>query len=318
MKGIAHFMVGLAAASCFPDAVRQAAEGRSLYMVLGGVFGLLPDTLDFKWARYFYRPDVQVAPDPLNPDMRDVAEAAALAARRVVETGKTCDLQLHTIRLGADRWRAYELTFDAGRQRVTAQLGSAVDTGGRPEPSVAPDRKSEAHAPLPGPVRLDYTATIRVDILDGPTVRMEPDDQGGVSLRFIPWHRRWSHSLILSLLLGAVGWALWDGLAGAVMLTAHAAHVLADQSGWMGGSLFYPFSKKRLPGWGCWLSGDRQVNLATVWLSCLLIFWNLYAQSDAIIPWFNPLKLFFWGALLPMGVAVLWRRCGAAEEQDTR
>ncbi len=315
MKGIAHFTIGLAAASCFPEAVRQAAAGRALPFVLGGVFGLLPDTLDFKWIRYGRRPDAQAAPDPLAPDMRAVAEAVAETARRVRDTGRPLDLQLHTVRLSADRWRSYEVVFDLARRCVTARLGPVVDTGGRPERAAPADRPVESHAPLPMPVRLDYTATIRVDILDGPTVRMEPDGPDGIALLFIPWHRRWSHSLALSLALGLVGWALWDPVAGGAMMSAHAAHALADQAGWLGGSLFWPLSKRRWPGWGLWRSNDPLVNLAAVWTSGLLIFWNLYAQSGAATG-LHPVGLFFWGALAPLGALALWRKRLAARQRS--
>ena len=300
-------MTGLAAASCFPEAVRQAAAGTSLPMVLGGICGLLPDTLDFKVLRYFARSDLQVAPDPLNPCMRDVAETVACAVRNVFASGKPCQLQLHTLRQGADIWQPYELVFDTIRKRVAARL-LPVDAGEkREEDRALAVPIQESRAPLACPLYLDYTAAIRVDILDGPVLRLEPEADG-VAVRFIPWHRKWSHSLVFSLLLGLTGWAIASPLIGGIMLTAHAAHVLADHAGWMGSSLFYPFSRRRRPGLGFWFSGSRQVNFAVVWLSCLLIFWNLYAQAAIDLPFFNPVGLFFWGALLPAGLSSLWRR----------
>lgn len=51
MKGFTHFLSAIAVASCLPGAVQQAAQG-SLVLVLAGAAGLLPDTLDFKLARY--------------------------------------------------------------------------------------------------------------------------------------------------------------------------------------------------------------------------------------------------------------------------
>ena len=60
MKGIAHFTAGVAAASFFPGAVAAAVDGNPLYFVLGGVCGLLPDTLDFKFGRFFYRHQVEI------------------------------------------------------------------------------------------------------------------------------------------------------------------------------------------------------------------------------------------------------------------
>ncbi len=310
MKGIAHFMVGLATTSCFPVAVQRAAQGQSLYFVLGGICGLLPDTLDFKLARYFFRPDIQVAPDPLDPDMAMVAAAVAVAVQQAHDRDRPIDLQLHTIRLGADQWQGYQVTFDTQRRQVTARLAPATDSGPRPQRN-----RTVRHAPVTCPMTWDYTATVAVDILDGPTLRLEPDPErpGAVRVRFIPWHRRWSHSLVFSLLLGLLGWAVWDGWAGAVMLSAHAAHVLLDQVGHMGGSLWHPFSKKRWAGLRQVGSGDRAGNVTAVGASLLLIFWNLYAQSDVHIPGFNPLQLFFWGAIVPLGLHWLWTRTRKAE-----
>ncbi|MDW7991044.1 MAG: hypothetical protein RMK65_02665 [Anaerolineae bacterium] len=48
MKGITHFLTGVALTTFFPEVVHQAADGSP--PVLGGVAGILPDTLDFKFA----------------------------------------------------------------------------------------------------------------------------------------------------------------------------------------------------------------------------------------------------------------------------
>ena len=54
MKGIAHFITGVALATFFPEVVQSGAQG-SLLPMLGGIAGILPDTLDFKFARYLKR-----------------------------------------------------------------------------------------------------------------------------------------------------------------------------------------------------------------------------------------------------------------------
>jgi hypothetical protein len=70
MKGIAHFVTGVAAASFLPWSIEAALRGDPLYFILGGAFGLLPDTIDFKFYRFFYRHDVYIEPDPANRDRR--------------------------------------------------------------------------------------------------------------------------------------------------------------------------------------------------------------------------------------------------------
>ncbi|GAH71620.1 unnamed protein product, partial [marine sediment metagenome] len=57
MKGLTHFTVGAAVATCFPQAVDMALNNYSVILALGGVFGILPDTLDFKLAMFLEEND---------------------------------------------------------------------------------------------------------------------------------------------------------------------------------------------------------------------------------------------------------------------
>ena len=75
MKGISHFLAGVAAATFVPGVVESAAQG-SYLIVLGGFFGLLPDTLDFKFARYFEH-HVNIDPDPGESRSADHRERAS-------------------------------------------------------------------------------------------------------------------------------------------------------------------------------------------------------------------------------------------------
>jgi len=87
VKGIAHFISGVAVASFFPEAVHLAADNLSQILVLGGIFGILPDTLDFKLVRFLERSDVEIDPDPHRPDPQAMAETVAAAIDRARETG---------------------------------------------------------------------------------------------------------------------------------------------------------------------------------------------------------------------------------------
>jgi len=309
MKGIAHFASGVAVASCFPDAVSAAAAGGPLYFILGGVFGLLPDTIDFRFSRFFYRHDMEVAPDPNKPDARMIADAVAFAVNRVAETGKAVVIKLDTIRLGADLWQQYEVKFDVPARQVVVAYGPKVDTGGNPvdDEEPAPDRK--ASAPLACGVKLDYLAATKVDIFDGPLFRMEPTDDGRVVPRFIPWHREWSHSFLAGLFFGLLSGVIWGPLAGVVVLAAYAAHILVDQAGFMGSRLFFPFGKGRIGGLKWTHSGEALPNFGAVWLACLVIFWNLSRPMAAASGLdFYTLKALFYGLLAPACLLLFARR----------
>jgi len=318
MKGIAHFAVGVAVASCFPEAVRTGAAGNPLYFILGGFFGLLADTVDFKFYRFFYPHDIEVVPDPRKPDPQMIADAVALAVNRAYETGKPVKIKLGTIRLGANLWQQYEIKFDVSGRRVVVSYGQAVDTGGTPmasPPVTVPSLRNnsaiknrfEASAPLLCNIKLDYQATTTIDVLDGPVFQMEPTDDGRVIASFIPWHRKWSHNLVVGVFLALIGALIWRPLAGAVILGAYGMHIFLDQLGFMGSSFFFPFYSRRIGGLKLVHSDKAFVNFWAVWLSCLVIFWNLYYVAPWQIHYFNPLKLVFYGAIVPCGIFLILR-----------
>ncbi|MCX7009341.1 MAG: metal-dependent hydrolase, partial [Kiritimatiellaeota bacterium] len=227
MKGIAHFSSGVAAASFFPWSVQAAAEGNPLYFILGGAFGLLPDTVDFKFYRFFYRHHVNIAIDPQHPDPQGMAEAVAGAIGRALAEQRSIRVKMNSLRLGADSWRQYKVRFDATAREVIVHIGPIVSTGQVPVPGTEP-KLEDGRAPLPGPVQMTYDIENKVDIFDGPTVSFEPDGHGGVIQHFLPWHRNWSHSLVMGALFGAVGALIWDWRAAAVIFAGNAVHVLED------------------------------------------------------------------------------------------
>lgn len=311
MKGISHFTVGVAAASFFPAAVHAAEEGNPLYFVLGGVFGLLPDTMDFKFWRFFYRHHVEVIPDPLRPDAGIIANAVAGAVNEAGDNAKPVRIKLNTIRMGGDSWRRYEVTFDASAKVVRVRFGPVVDTGGKPEPSFKTDDTDavlEAEAPLKHDIEIEYKATTPVDILDGPVFEMAPTAKGRVKAHFIPWHRTWTHSLVTAFMFSVLGTLIWNPLAGLVIAAAFAGHILVDQLGFMGSSLLYPIRRKRTAGFKLAASQNPVSNFAAVWLSCLLIFFNLYKampHSDpaAVLP-----KLLVYAFAIPIAALIVLHR----------
>jgi len=151
IKGIAHFSTGVAEASFFPWAVQAAADGNLLYFILGGAFGLLPDTLDFKFCRFFYRHHANIELDPFRLNPQDIADAVAGAIGRALSTGRTIRVKLNTLRLGADIWRQYSLTFDSAEKLLRVHIGPIVSTGQVPVPGTEPVL-ADGCAALPGPV----------------------------------------------------------------------------------------------------------------------------------------------------------------------
>jgi len=306
MKGITHFTVGVTLASCLPQAVQAGSDGNPLLFILGGIFGLLPDTLDFKILRFLHRHDVEIVPDPSRPDPALIAEALAGSIRRARITGRPVRVKLHSSAPGAGLWHRFRVTLPAAGNRVAVGYEGVVNTS-QEMARHAPHPRAAAEADLPCAVTTDYTATTTVDILDGPSYAMEPLGDGRVAIRFIPWHRHWTHGLpVAAVIGGALGW--WLGpAAGLIGGGAYALHALADQCGHMGSNLFFPFTRRRSPGLQWVRSGSTLANLGVVWIACLVIYWNLARAGQADRAPGLPGLLVLFG-FLPLAAAAWCRR----------
>ncbi|MCE9615458.1 MAG: metal-dependent hydrolase [Lentisphaerae bacterium] len=302
MKGISHFITGVAAASCFPWTVAAAQAGSPLYFVLGAVFGLLPDTLDFKFYRFFYKHDLYVQPDPANPDPQPIADAMARGIEMARTEARDVRIKLSTIRLGADYWQQYVIKFDPVAGEVRVKFGPCVNTGQVPVPGTIPKHPRIGVARLAGPIDQTYDAVTSVDIFDGPSFSFEPDAQGRVAVHFLPWHRTWSHSLITGAALGLLGAAIWGWRAGLIIPVAFSAHVMEDQLGHMGSNLFWPITRRRFSGLKRMHATDARPNFLTVWTCLLLIFWNLYRFAPNPLYHLSLWDVVFYGGVLPLGL----------------
>jgi membrane-bound metal-dependent hydrolase YbcI (DUF457 family) len=180
------------------------------------------------------------------------------------------------------------------------------------------------------PMAPTYDEENTIDIFSGPSFTFERQGDE-LHVRFLDWHRRWSHSLTAAAALGlaAAGCAalaealshgvvtrtpLWAGLVAGLGL---ASHVVEDQLGFMGSNLAYPFTKRRTAGLGLLRSGDAIPNFLTVWVSVALILFNL--DRFSVQPRLPPLlphshtPWWFLGLAVALPIAVLgglyqWQR----------
>jgi membrane-bound metal-dependent hydrolase YbcI (DUF457 family) len=286
VKGIAHFATGVAIATFFPGIVHSAAQDLSFGPLLGGLAALIPDTLDFKLGRYFYRLDDEIDPariagKPGQPDPQAIAERIAAAMNRAYEERKEVRIQLHTVRLGADLWRQWSVAFDLERSQVVVCIGPVVTTGqvpfsGSEIPGLGAGRAQVSAVILP-----TYDVETKIDVFSGPSLAFAGTGEA-VEVTFLPWHRAWSHSLLMALLLGGVGFLVAPAY-GLAMALAALAHIVEDQLGFMGSNLFFPIARKRTMGLKWISSGDAIPNFLTVWLSLAAILLNLDRFSAAPI-----------------------------------
>jgi membrane-bound metal-dependent hydrolase YbcI (DUF457 family) len=293
MKGIAHFAVGVAVATFFPGIVHDAAQCLAFGPVLGGIAGLLPDTLDFKLLRYLQRPDEVIDPahfDTAEPgtgqlDPQPMANRIAAAVDQAYESGHRAQIQLHTLQLGSDLWRRWCLEFDAPQRQVRVHLGPVVSTSQVARAGSVPAGLASGSAQVRAPLLVRENSEIVVDIFSGPSLSLEPGGDG-VEVIFLPWHRAWTHSLLVALVLGLLG-ALLAPVYGVVVALAVLAHILVDQLGHMGSNLLFPFARRRTRGLGLFHSGDALPNFVTVWTSGALILFNLdrFSAQPTLAPW---------------------------------
>ena len=286
MKGISHFLAGIAAATFVPGVVESAAQG-SYLIVLGGFFGLLPDWLDFKFVRYFEH-HVNIDPDPGNLDPQIIASAVAAEIDRAAETGQSIRVQLHNIPLGPNRWRQYRIHFDSERSEVAVGIGPIVNS------ALAPlDESGQRVARVKTKARIDYTydGDLTTDFFNGPSFAFVPGAQA-VEVQFLPWHRAWSHSFTLAAMLGLITGVLFGSIqAGLVAFLGLSAHVVEDQLGYLGSNLFWPITQGRSAGARLLHSGDAIPNFLAVWTALVLILFNLDRFSAPVQnrePLFDP------------------------------
>jgi hypothetical protein len=284
VKGFSHFISGVAAASFLPGVVEMSAQG-SFVLLLAGLGGMMPDTFDFRLARFLDTPAVEIDPDPEALDPQAMAEEVALAIDRAYATGKPVIAQLHTIRLGADLWRRYSIQFCSEERTVCVGIGPLTSTSRVPYPDSEPDLPL-GRARTSAALRTIEDPETQVDVFSGPTFEFRRCEDA-VEVAFLPWHRRWSHSFALTALLGGLFALALGPVYGVAYALGSSVHILEDQLGHMGSSLFHPFSRRRIPGLGLFHSGAVLPNLLTVWASAVLVLVNMdrFSGNPMLDPW---------------------------------
>jgi membrane-bound metal-dependent hydrolase YbcI (DUF457 family) len=301
MKGIAHFASAVAAASFLPQVVERSGQG-SFILLLAGLGGLMPDVFDFRLARFLPKPDadpteIDGRPGSATPaDMAQaLAERLAAAIERARRTGKPVHVRLGTVKLGVDLWQRYSVRFEGGRVRV--RVGPLVDGAQTPVNDAKLEGDAAVAAPMEQPLSRRGDAGVVVDVFSGTALEFRPRG-GKVEIVFLPWHRRWSHSLALTALFGGIAALLLSPLAGLVYALGSLIHILEDQLGYMGSNLLFPLTRTRTGGLGLFHSGDALPNLFAVWVSAVLLLLNLdrFSPAPVLDPW----------RLLVLGVVVPW------------
>ena len=284
MKGLTHFISGVAMGSFIPAAVRMANNkiDNSLILGLGGLFGIMPDTLDFKVGQFFSQADYDVDVDPNNLNPQDMAEQIAKGINDAWETGRYVKVQLYPISLGVDLWRQYVVKFDGEKNEVVVVINEIVNTSQTPYLGTAPKTNRVGRCRVKGKMLETHGKPSVVDIMSGPQFGFIKR-AGQVEVEFLPWHRTWSHSYVLGFILSSVVWVLaslvagWDKgwLYGLVAFLGYAIHITEDLTGHMGGSLLWPFQKDRTNGLCLFKASNPHANFTVDYIAVTLLLFNL-------------------------------------------
>lgn len=309
MKGLTHFISGIAAASFIPAVVQRSAAARSgidgaessFLLAMAGLYAIMPDTLDFKVGRFFETADVDVFPEPGNIDAQAMATELGQIMDLAWTENRSTRIQFHTLQLSADRWQQYRINFDCENNAVEIVVGDVVTTSQVPFPGSAPEnavgRYELKHAKLlPGSAR-----SSKVDIMSGPMYGFRKSSQGDyIEVEFLPWHRTWSHSYTLGAFLALPLWLLawtmdWHNpwMYPLVAFIGFATHITEDLTGHMGGSLIWPFIRERTRGFCLFHASNPDANFVTDWLAVVVLIWNLDRMSQQVIPLSGPLYFLF-------------------------
>jgi len=302
MKGLSHFIMGLAIATCFATAVRATVMEGSLILLLGGIFGVLADTIDFRVAKYMEKQDYEVDPDPENFDPQVVAQTMADAINQAYVEQRTIKIQFHTMKMSADLWRRYSIQIDTYAKEIRCKLGPIVTTGKSEIPGTTPPPEAGTGiARLVPEVIHTYEADTHVDIFSGSDFAFVPEGDK-IRIDFIPFHRQWSHSFTFPLLLFPIGFLIY-GLnemgytASLIILFAYWGHVMLDQTGMLGSNLFPPFTHKRSQGMMLTRAMNSFGNFAVNYTNIMIMVWN--------VNYFTPGKMIVgsqWAEWLSIGV----------------
>ncbi len=239
MKGITHFITGVAVASCFPSVAASLYTTKGLLMPLGGVFGVLPDTVDFRLLRYLWTYQRVVTMDEANLDPKAAAEAMAKAMDDAAASNDPVTLRLDIVRVTSSYYRTYLVYVDDKRKEVTALMGplktmshvmekaaymppgwkvrEAIQKKGPAQayrdlfdilpclPESAPEGEESHHtAKFTADIDNTYYGETEVGIFSGPDFSFHKKADGRVRIDFIPWHRGWSHSWMFGILMGPI------------------------------------------------------------------------------------------------------------------
>lgn len=123
MNPYLRFLIGISASSVALVITANPLPEHVGWLLLGGISALLPAMLSKGVAWFLRTPDMDIVPDPLDPDAKLIADALDYALDHVAQHRQPLTIRLHPVPLGQDVWLPYELRF----QPLTSSLSVAFE-----------------------------------------------------------------------------------------------------------------------------------------------------------------------------------------------
>jgi len=288
MRGLTHFIMGITVATFFKSLVTGAILTDSWLILLGGVFGLLPDTLDFKFLVYVEKQDVVIDPDPYDVKPQEIANKIADEITKVgtMKPGEMRRLQMHTMKLGPDLWQSYSIYFNKAKSQVEVKVGPHATTSGIPAFGTEPPADKALGVAKFTPKLVDtHGRATEVKGFGGPSFGFLKKKDGTVEVVFIPFHRRSGHSLTMGIVCALLGYLVSQSwVVFGVIIAGWTMHIVLDTFGHMGNNLFWPITKQRTSGLYLVSASNPYWNAFTVYSCIAIILWNMNLYNASVSP----------------------------------
>ena len=287
-------MSGIAWATCWPAAFLAARENNPIPILLGGICAILPDTLDQWIVEPLHKPDIHIVPPPEAPEPLLIAETLAQALSQSDDTGKSLEIECYPIPIGPDQWIPYTIHFDCAQKQLFV--------------SICGENLITAAESVPVGFISDHTN--RVAIHSKPlSFRIEPMVDGRVAIKIMPQEQQWTHSLLIALVISVLIAGIWGITTGFIAGGAYALHLLMDQWGFTGSTLFWPFTQRRLPGFQ-WVKPDQHqfLNLSVLWLAVVLVTGNIIRTTAPTLEGPSLFQILLFGGAMPLAALALCRQ----------
>jgi len=270
VRNISHITIAISLATLSKQIVIEAAEEKSLFLVLVAIIAILPNILDLKIVAPLkmeipkpaivlpnkekpnHQPNIQKTLEKILDDtIENIDQVYKYGGRKIVE------FPIFYI-----KHKPIPYKLDIGPNTVTVT-----------HPTGRTTRKT--------PIPIEEGGTIKIIDRQTPIEIREKRQKDGtrkIQVLLLPWNRGATHSLSIPLLLTPL--IPLQPLHGSILFAVACLHPITDMLSTTGCKLFWPIKKERIPGLGLVTSShDPKLNGLVITISALLTCINIATHT---------------------------------------